>query len=63
MQIVALKDLAVMLEKTIQEVLEESKEAGALMLVPGRPDIEVDLEVYQKYMEDLIIDIGKKIYV
>lgn len=59
MQNVTIKDLAIMLEKPMNAILEEAKDAKALILEPGSSKICVDLEVYQKYMDGLIIELGQ----
>lgn len=51
MLIISLKSMAELMEKPVQEVLENAKEANAVKLKPDDRDVYIDVEAYQNYMD------------
>lgn len=54
MLIINLKSMAELMEKSVQEVLENAKEANAIKVKPNDINIYVDVQAYQNYMDEQI---------
>lgn len=50
-EIISLKELSEILERHVQEVYEMAVEADAIILVPGKSDINIDLDKFKDYLD------------